>query len=178
MTWFTNPRSLGDGDRNWVNNGRRAEEMACSIKLLLYMHENLSLDPPRTHVKNQMWKHVPLTSALGRHRQEDPGDLLASQSNQSASFKFSERSCFKNWRTGLLLNQHIVRLRGRRSSKSSLFSDPTDPKVVNLLDEQKSTVEIIEALISAQSSSSFVSFKVLSRVNPPVQPTINKVGDY
>lgn len=77
------------------------------------------------------------------------------------------------------MNQHIVRLRGRRSFKSSLFPDPTDSKVVNLFDEQKSTVEIIEALLSTQSFNLLISFKVLSRVNPPVQPTIiNKVGDY
>lgn len=53
-------------------------EMAQSIKCLLCQPEDLSLRL-RTHKKRAWWHMLTIFLALGRQRQEDPGDCLATE---------------------------------------------------------------------------------------------------
>lgn len=78
---------------------KRAEERDQSVKALLYIHENLSLE------SQHPCKHRDVGACTNKlsteeKREEDLGDLLASQFVQCASSKFSESSCLKNYSVG------------------------------------------------------------------------------
>lgn len=59
---------------HFIKNALRTGEMTQWVKCLLYKHEDLSSDPPSTHIKNQMWQHAPIIPVLGMGS-EDPGGL-------------------------------------------------------------------------------------------------------